>query len=83
MTMYPRGARPNRWQSLNTVCKYHGHHKPVYPQRRLATATERGHRAKMRLTKSFWDCLGMLDASYVIAFKLSPYVIDAWGYMPP
>ncbi|EFK75703.1 hypothetical protein HMPREF1621_01646 [Escherichia coli A25922R] len=35
------------------VCKYRDHHKPVYPLRRLATATEWGHRAKMRCTKSF------------------------------
>ncbi|NCH14901.1 hypothetical protein EHJ08_12170 [Cronobacter sakazakii] len=57
MTMYPRGARLNRWQSLHMICKYRAHHKPVYPLRRLATATERGHRTKMRFTKSFWDCL--------------------------
>lgn len=31
MTMYPKGARPNRWQSLHMVCKYRDHHKPVYP----------------------------------------------------
>ncbi len=53
MTMYPKGARPNHWQSLHMVCKYRDHHKPVYPLRRLATATERRHRAKMRFTKSF------------------------------
>ncbi|EFD0900278.1 hypothetical protein FER13_11620 [Escherichia coli] len=40
------------------VCKYRDHHKPVYPLRRLATATERGHRAKMRFTKSLRDYAG-------------------------
>lgn len=45
MTMYPKGARPNHWQSLHMVCKYRDHHKPV--------STERGHRAKLRFTKSF------------------------------
>ena len=59
----PEGARPNRWQSLHVVCKYRDHHKPVYPLRRLATATERGHRAKMRFTKSFWDCLETVATS--------------------
>ena len=79
MTMYPRGARPNRWQSLHMVCKYRDHHKPVYPLRRLATAAERGHRAKMRFTK----VLGLFrDSGYVIAFKLSQYVFDAWNYTP-
>ncbi|PYZ32412.1 hypothetical protein DNK77_09220 [Enterobacter cloacae complex sp.] len=78
--MYPKGARPNRWQSLHMVCKYRDHHKPVYPLRRLATATERGHRAKMRFTKSFWDCLETVATS--IAFKLSQYVFDAWNYTP-
>ena len=63
MAMYPRGARPNRWQSLHMVCKYRDHHTPVYPLRRLATAAERGHRAKMRFTKSFWDCLETVATS--------------------
>lgn len=42
MTMYPREVKPNGWQSLNMVCKYNDHDKPVYPLRRLATATEWG-----------------------------------------
>ena len=56
--MYPRGARPNRWQSLHMVCKYRDHHKPVYPLRRLATAIERGYRAKMHFTESFGSYAG-------------------------
>lgn len=53
MTMYPRGAKPNRWQSLNMVCKYRDHHKPVYPLRRLATETERDIGPKCAILKVF------------------------------
>lgn len=58
MTMNPKGARPNCWQSLHMVCKYCNNHKPVYPLRSLAKATERGHRAKMRLTS--FEVLGIM-----------------------
>lgn len=77
--MYPRGMRPNRWQIMHMVCKYRDRHKPIYPP--VSRDGDRtGASDKMRFTKSF---LGLFrDAGYVIAFKLSQYVIDAWGYMP-
>ena len=69
MTMYPKGARPNRWQSLHMVCKYRDHHKPVYPLRRLATATERGHRAKMRFTKSFRESCRVRGFLFMLGYR--------------
>ena len=69
MTMYPKGARPNRWQSLHMVCKYRDHHKPVYPLRRLATATERGHRAKMRFTKSFRESCRVYGFQFMLSYR--------------
>lgn len=79
MTVYPKGARPNRWQSLHMVCKYRDHHKPVYPLRRLATATEWGIGQNAPRCKF----QGLFrDGGYVIAFKLSQYVFDAWNYTP-
>lgn len=35
------------------VCKYRDNNKPVYPMRRLATTTVRGHQAKCASLKVF------------------------------
>ena len=60
MTMYPRGARPNRWQSLHMVCKYLAplHFarsvttiKPVYSLQRHHDVWHVGASAKMRFTE--------------------------------
>ena len=51
--MYLRGTRPNRWQILPMVCKCRDLHKPVYPLRRLATATEWGIGLKYAALKVF------------------------------
>lgn len=74
MTMYPRGARPNRWQSLHMVCKYRDHHKPVYPLRRLATATERGIGLKCASLKVLGIMPGVRLSVHV---ELSRY--DQWN----
>lgn len=79
MTMYPRRARPNRWQSLHMLCEYRDHHKPIYPLPRFATVTERGIGLKCASLK-FWGLFR--DVGYVIAFKLSQYVFDSWNYTP-
>lgn len=65
----PEGARPNRWQSLHVVCKYRDHHKPVYPLRRLATATEWGHRAKMRFTKSLRESCRVRGFLFMLGYR--------------
>lgn len=74
MTIYPRGARPNRWQSLHMVCKYRDHLKPVYPLRLLATATERGIGQKCASLK----VLGIMpDVRLSVHDGLSRY--DKWN----
>ncbi len=45
----PEGARPNRWQSLHVVCKYHDHHKPVYSLQRHLDVWHVGASAKNAL----------------------------------
>lgn len=53
MTMYPKGARPNRWQSLHMVCKYRDRHKPIYPLRCFRDGDRTGASGKMRFPKVF------------------------------
>jgi len=67
--MYPKGAKPNRWQSLHMACKYRDHHKPVHPLQRLATATEREHRAKMRFTKSFRESCRVRSFLFMLGYR--------------
>lgn len=54
----PEGARPNRWQSLHVVCKYHNHHKPVYSLQRHLDVWHVGASAKMRFTESLGNYAG-------------------------
>ena len=63
--MYPKGARPNRWQSLHVVCKDHNHHKPVYSLQRHRDVWHVGASAKMRFTESFQEWFSAIVKGFV------------------